>query len=376
MVVKKELINDSWKKLVRKEISKIQPYVPGKPITEVKEELGLEEIIKMASNENPLPVSKKVKKAIEKEISNINLYPDGASRSLVADLAEKNDVEEEMIICGNGSDGIIKVIGETFLDRDSQVIISYPSFVEYKFIAQLMGTHIIRVWMRNYQQNLEGIAEACSSDTDMIFLTNPDNPTGTMFTEQELEKLLAEIPEDTLVILDEAYHEYVQNDEYPDGIDYVKKGYPVIVLRTFSKAYGLAGLRLGYGIAQPEIIEKLMKARDPFNVNRLAEMAGKAALKDEEFLNKTIEINEKGKKYLYSELERMGLEYIPTSANFILVNIQHDSEEVFQKMLEKGVIIRPGKPLGYPEHLRVTVGLPEENEKFVEVLEEVIGQLG
>ena len=376
MVVKKELINDSWKKLVREEISKIQPYVPGKPITEVKEELGLEEIIKMASNENPLPVSKKVKKAIEKEISNINLYPDGASRSLVADLAEKNDVEEEMIICGNGSDGIIKVIGETFLDRDSQVIISYPSFVEYSFIANLMGTHIIRVWMRNYQQNLEGIAEACSSDTDMIFLTNPDNPTGTMFTEQELEKLLSEVPEDTLIILDEAYHEYVQNDEYPDGIDYVKKGYPVIVLRTFSKAYGLAGLRLGYGIAQPEIIEKLMKARDPFNVNRLAEMAGKAALKDEEFLNKTIEINEKGKKYLYSELERMGLEYIPTSANFILVNIQHDSEEVFQKMLEKGVIIRPGKPLGYPEHLRVTVGLPEENEKFVEVLEEVIGQLG
>ena len=367
--------NKSWKELVRKEISGIQPYIPGKPIEEVKEELGLEEVIKMASNENPLPTSSKVRDAIENEIKDIKLYPDGASRSLVLELAEKHDLNDDMIICGNGSDGIIKVIGETFLDRDSQVVISYPSFVEYKFIAQLMGSHIIRVWMRNYNQNLEGIAEACNSDTDMIFLTNPDNPTGTMFTEEKLDNLLEEIPENTIVVLDEAYHEYVQDENYPDGIEYVKKGYPVIVLRTFSKAYGLAGLRLGYAVAQAEIIEKLMKARDPFNVNRLAEKAGKAALNDKEFLEKSIEINEKGKKYLYNEFERMGLEYIPTSANFILVNIEASSNKVFQKMLEKGVIVRSGKPLGYPGHLRVTIGLPEQNEKLIKVLEEVLADI-
>ncbi len=367
--------NKSWKELVRKEISGIQPYIPGKPIEEVKEELGLEEVIKMASNENPLPTSSKVRDAIENEIKDIKLYPDGASRSLVLELAEKHDLNDDMIICGNGSDGIIKVIGETFLDRDSQVVISYPSFVEYKFIAQLMGSHIIRVWMRNYNQNLEGIAEACNSDTDMIFLTNPDNPTGTMFTEEKLDNLLEEIPENTIVVLDEAYHEYVQDENYPDGIEYVKKGYPVIVLRTFSKAYGLAGLRLGYAVAQAEIIEKLMKARDPFNVNRLAEKAGKVALNDKEFLQKSIEINEKGKKYLYNEFERMGLEYIPTSANFILVNIEASSNKVFQKMLEKGVIVRSGKPLGYPGHLRVTIGLPEQNEKLIKVLEEVLADI-
>lgn len=355
--------------MVRKEIGKIKPYIPGKPIQEVKEELNLDRVIKMASNENPLGVSGKVKKVIKKETDNLNLYPDGATRTLVRKLAQKLDVEKDMIMCGNGSDGIIKVIGESFLNQNRQVIISYPSFVEYRFIAQLMGSHLIRVWMRNYHQNLEGIIDACSSKTDMIFLANPDNPTGTIFTREELEELFAGIPDDVIVVLDEAYHEYVPDQDYPDGMEYVKKGYPVIVLRTFSKAYGLAGLRLGYAVAQPDIIEILKKARDPFNVNRLAEEAGKAALDDKDFLEKTIKINEKGKEYLYRELDRMGLNYIPTCSNFILVNVETNSMELFENLLARGIIIRPGKPLGYPGHIRVTVGLPEENKLFIEALE-------
>ncbi|MFW5788231.1 MAG: histidinol-phosphate transaminase [Halanaerobiales bacterium] len=357
--------NKGWKKSLREEINNIKPYIPGKPIKEVKDELGLEKVIKLASNENPLPTSTKVKEAVNEEMERVNLYPDGASRNLKDVLCANLNVESDMVALGNGSDGLIKVIGETFLDRSSQVIISYPSFVEYQFVAQLMGCHLVRVWMKNYKQNIEGIIKASSRKTNMIFLTSPDNPTGTIIEKPELEKLLDELPDDIIVVLDEAYHEYVQSADYPNGIDYVKQGYPVIVLRTFSKAYGLAGLRLGYAVAQPEIITSLMKARDPFNVNRIAETAGKAVLEDEEFLNKTIANNEQGKKYLYQELDNLGLEYIPTEANFILVNVKTNSTQLFENMLKRGIIIRPGKPLGYPGHIRITIGTPEENEALI-----------
>ena len=363
-------LSKGWKKSLRDEIDQIQPYIPGKPISEVKAELGLKEVIKLASNENPLPVSQKVKKALKEEMDSINLYPDGASRKFKKVLCEHLNLDNEMVAVGNGSDGLIKVIGETFLNNNSQVIISYPSFVEYKFIANLMGSDIIRVWTKDYQQNLAGIQNAVSSRTNMIFLTSPDNPTGSIIKRNELEKFFKKIPDDVLVILDQAYYEYVQDEDYVDGIEYIKKGYPLIVLRTFSKAYGLAGLRLGYAVADPEIIGSLMKARDPFNVNRLAQAAGRAVLNDKKFLEQTIENNEQGKKFLYNEFEKMGLDYVPTEANFILVNVKTNSGELFENMLKKGVIIRPGKPLGYPGHIRVTIGLPEENKKFIKVLKE------
>ena len=365
-------VSAKWKKLVREEVGAIKPYIPGKPIKEVKEEYGLDSIIKLASNENPLPVSEKVKNALAGEAEKINLYPDGATRNLREKVADKLGVDGNMLTFGNGSDGLLKVIAVTFLDNESSVIISHPSFVEYKFVSQIMGCNMIRVCVTNYQHNLEGMVEAITSDTEMIFLTSPDNPSGTIINKEKLEWFLDEIPDDIIVVLDEAYHEFVQDEDYPNGIDYVKQGYPVIVLRTFSKAYGLAGLRLGYSITCPEMKELLMKVRDPFNVNRLAEEAGIAALEDEEFLRSTIENNEKGKKYLYKEFEKLGLDYVPTHSNFILVNVGVDSMELFEKMLKKGVIIRPGKPLGYPEHIRVTIGLPEENERFISVLQEVL----
>lgn len=373
--MKKNVTSAKWKQIVRGEVGSIKPYVPGKPIREVKEEYGLESIIKLASNENPLPVPETVKEALTREMENINLYPDGATRSLRAKVAKKLDVGEDMLTFGNGSDGVLKVIAETFLDNDSSVILSHPSFVEYKFVSQIMGCNMIRVCVSDYQHNLKGMLEAVTSETEMIFLTSPDNPSGTIIKREKLEWFLNELPDDIIVVLDEAYYEFVQDGEYPDGIDYVKEGYPVIVLRTFSKAYGLAGLRLGYAITCPEMKELLMKVRDPFNVNRLAEEAGKAVLADDDFLPQVIENNEQGKEYLYGEFERLGLDYVSTHSNFILVKVDVDSMELFEGMLERGVIIRPGDPLGYPEHIRVTIGLPEENEKFISALEGVLAEL-
>ncbi|MFW5999325.1 MAG: histidinol-phosphate transaminase [Halanaerobiaceae bacterium] len=373
--MEKNATSARWKQIVREEVGSIKPYVPGKPIREVKEEYELDSIIKLASNENPLPVPEAVEEAITREMKNINLYPDGATRSLRAKVAKMLNVDENMLTFGNGSDGLLKVIAETFLDNDSSVIISHPSFVEYKFVSQIMGCNLIRVCVSDYQHNLRGMLEAVNSDTEMIFLTSPDNPSGTIIGKERLEWFLDELPDDIIVVLDEAYCEFVQEEDYPNGIDYVKEGYPVIVLRTFSKAYGLAGLRLGYSITCPEMKKLLMKIRDPFNVNRLAEEAGKAVLDDEDYLPQVIENNEQGKEYLYAELDRLGLEYVPTHSNFILVKVGVDSMELFEEMLQRGVIIRPGDPLGYPEHIRVTIGLPEENEIFISALEEVLSVL-
>ncbi|MDI3548024.1 MAG: histidinol-phosphate aminotransferase [Halanaerobiales bacterium] len=364
--------NDGWKRIVRKEINYIKPYVPGRPIAEVKAEYGLERVVKLASNENPLGVSDRVKEAIFQECEQINRYPDGASRSLKTDLCQKLNIGEDMLIFGNGSDGLLKVIAESFLEKNSNVVIPYPTFVEYTFVSYLMGSQLIRVWMNNYHQNLKAMAEAITSKTRLLFLTNPHNPTGTIFTKEEFELLLSNLPDDVILVVDEAYHEYVQDQRYPDVLEYIRSGYPIIVLRTFSKAYGLAGLRLGYAIARPEIIEVLSKARDPFNVNHLAERAGRAALRDTEFLKRTIENNERGKEYLYAELSKRGIYYVPTEANFILVKIDLDCMEVFKKLMEMGVIVRPGKPLGYRNHLRVSIGLPEENKFFINCIDKLM----
>ena len=364
---------DNCDDMVRNEVSKIKKYVPGKSMDEVKKEYDLDRVIKLASNENPIGVSEKVKERINKVAANINRYPDMDSRGLKDELLEKLDINSDMIAFGNGSDGLLKVIAEVFLKKEDQVIISYPSFVEYKFVSQLMGSQLIRVWMNDYIQNIEGIINSITEDTKLIFLTNPHNPSGTIIKRKDLQVLLDNLPEDLIVVLDEAYYEYVSDEEYPDGLDYIREDYPVIVLRTFSKAYGLAGLRLGYALARPELIDYIMRARDPFNVNKVAENAGIAALNDKEYMKKTLENNKKGKEYLYNELSKIGLKYVPTEANFILVNIkEHDSMELFKKLQSSGIIIRPGKLLGYQHHIRVSIGTTEENEIFIKTLKKYI----
>ena len=372
MLKEKRVNNEEkdWSEQVREEVKKLSNYIPGKPINEVKKEYGLSKVIKLASNENPLKVSANVQETIIKECKRINRYPDGASRKLVNKLAEKLDISEDMITLGNGSDGLLKVIAETFLAQNDEVIISYPSFVEYNFVSQLMGCQITRVWTRNYQQNITGIRDAITAKTKLIFLANPDNPTGTIITKSKLDELLLNNKaSDVIVIIDEAYHEYVQNNNYPDSLDYVKAGYPVIVLRTLSKAYGLAGLRLGYALTTPKVKAMLMKVRDPFNVNHIAEMAGIAALNDDEFFHESINNNKREKEYLYQELERLNLNYVPSESNFILIDTGMDSLKLFTELMKKGVIIRPGKLLGYNRHIRVSIGTHEENEEFIRVLE-------
>jgi len=359
--------------LMREEIGILKPYIPGKPIEEVQEEYGLERVVKLASNENPLPLSEKVRKAIENELREINRYPDSDSRLLKKALAGKLGLSEEMLLFGNGSDGLLKIIGETFLNKGDEVIVSDPTFVEYIFVANLMGAELKRIEMKSYQQDLAGIIGAITDKTKMIFLTSPHNPAGTIIKKGELRDFLDQVPENILVVVDEAYYEYVQDEDYPDIIEFIKEGYPVIGLRTFSKAYGLAGIRLGYLFADPEIVALLAKALDPFNVNRIAQVAALAALEDEEFLQKTIELNEEGKEFLYREMGKRGFDYVPTEANFILVNVRMDAMDLFNKLLRLGVIIRPGDPLGYPEHIRLTIGTMEENKIFLDSIDKVLG---
>ncbi|MFW6288102.1 MAG: histidinol-phosphate transaminase [bacterium] len=363
-----------YEQLVREEIHTLKPYIPGKPIEEVKKEYGLEQIIKLASNENPLGVSEKVKKAVLDDIDNIYRYPDGGCRIIKKPLAKKLGITEDMLLFGNGSDGLLKVIGETFFSKGDQVVISDPTFVEYIFVSNLMGAELKRVKMDPYNQDIKGIIEMVTGKTKMVFLTSPHNPAGTIIKDKDLKYLLDSIPANVLVVLDEAYYEYVQDEEYPDVLEYINKGYPIIALRTFSKAYGLAGLRIGYAIADQKLISLLSKAREPFNVNRVSQIAARAALEDEEFLKRAVEVNETGKKYLYKELEARNINYVPTESNFILVNIGMDSMEVFSKLLKNGVIIRPGKPLGYPEHIRLTIGLPEENKIFINSIDKLLAE--
>ncbi|HLV10335.1 MAG TPA: histidinol-phosphate transaminase [Halanaerobiales bacterium] len=359
-------------KLMRNEVKRIKPYIPGKPIKEVKEEYGLENIIKLASNENPLGCSERVREIILSELDNLNRYPDGANRSLRKILSEKLEVSQDMLIPGNGSDGLLKILAESFLTSEDQVIISQPTFVEYLFISHLMGSQLIRVYMDNYHQNLAAIADAVTSNTKMIFLTNPHNPAGTIFRKKEFKEFINSIPDDIIVVVDEAYSEYVCDETYPDTIPYINDGYNIVVLRTFSKAYGLAGLRIGYAITLPEIIEIMTKVRDPFNVNHLAEMAAIAALEDQDFFEETIRANEEGKQYLYGEFEKRNLKYVPTEANFILLDINMDAGKAFKRLLKQGVIVRSGDPLGYPGHLRITIGTLEECKFLMKSIDKIL----
>ncbi|MFW5972140.1 MAG: histidinol-phosphate transaminase [Bacillota bacterium] len=363
-----------YNNMVREEIHHLKPYIPGKPIEEVKEEHGLERVTKLASNENPLGVSEYVKKVIKVNLDDSFRYPDGGCRIIKKPLSTKLGIDQDMLLFGNGSDGLLKVIAETFLKKGDEVIVSDPTFVEYIFVSNLMGAQLKKVKMTPYNQDIMKILETITENTKMIFLTSPHNPAGTIINKMDFDYFMKNIPEHVIVVVDEAYYEYVQNENYPDSLDYINKDYPIILLRTFSKAYGLAGLRIGYAISNSQLIALLSKAREPFNVNHLSQVAAAAALEDEEFLNKTREINQVGKKYLYDELNARKIKYVPTESNFILINISMDSMDVFDRLLKMGVIIRPGKPLGYPEHIRVTIGLPEENKIFINSIDKLLAE--
>ncbi|SMB92567.1 histidinol phosphate aminotransferase apoenzyme [Thermanaeromonas toyohensis ToBE] len=357
----------------REAILEIKPYVPGKPIEEVQRELGIQDVVKLASNENPLGPSPEAVLALREAVEKIHFYPDGTCYYLKEALAAKLGVTPDKLIIGNGTDEILKLLAEAFVNPGEEIVVADPTFSEYEFAAQVMGGRAIKVPCRDFRHDLTAMAEAITSRTRLVFICNPNNPTGTIVEQDELDAFLAKVPTNVLVVIDEAYNEYVTSPAYPDSLAYVRSGRPnVIVLRTFSKIYGLAGLRVGYGISQPEIIHALNRVREPFNVNFLAQVAATAALKDEIHVAKSREINREGKEFLYRELEALGLQFIPTEANFIFVDVGRDSREVFNRLLRKGVIVRTGDIFGYPTFLRITIGTPRQNQRLIASLREVL----
>ena len=360
------------KNLVRKGILDLKPYIPGKPIEDVKRELGLKEVIKLASNETSVGPSPLALAAIKKELKNINFYPEGSSRPLREKIAHKFKIDKEMIIVGNGADNIIDLVGMAFINEGDEVITGEITFPAYETITKIMGGKLILVKLKDFRFDLEGIVQRINEKTKIIFLCNPNNPTGTIVDKKAVDKFIKQVSENVVIAFDEAYYDYVKDKNYSDSLSYVLEGKNVIVLRTFSKIAGIAGVRVGYGIAKPELIGYLNRVVNPFTTNRLAQVAALASLDDEEHYRKVLRSNQEGKKYLYRELKEIDLFYLPTEANFIFIDLKEDSGVIFEKLLRKGVIIRPGETWGCPNFIRVTIGTAYENEKFIQALKEVI----
>jgi histidinol-phosphate aminotransferase len=354
-------------------IASIHPYEPGKPIKELEREMGLRRIIKLASNENPLGPSRKALRAVRRALAEIHLYPEGASPELLAKLSEELGVAQNQLIVGNGSNEIIELLARGFLTEGDEVLSSETSFLVYPILTQVCGAKFVSVPMKDFRYDLKGILNAITDRTKLIFIANPNNPTGTYVTQQEVEEFIAKVPKNVVICFDEAYVDFVEARDFPHMMFHVKTEKPnVIVLRTFSKAYGLAGLRVGYGVASPEMIGYLHKIRQPFNVNALAQCAATAALGDRFFLWRTKLLVSSGRKYFYKRLRKLGLQYVESQANFVLINTGHDANEVFQALLRHGMIIRSMKAYGLPTWIRVTIGRRSENAQFYRLLQKYL----
>ena len=356
-------------------VRSIAPYVPGKPIAETARELGLAEgdILKMASNENPLGSSPRAIAAIRGALDELHYYPDGSGFELKAVLSRRQGVVPENIVLGNGSNDVLELAARAFLTRDDSAIYSRHAFMVYPLAIQAIGAKGIEVPARDFGTDLDAMAAAVGEDTRMVFVANPNNPTGTFTPWEQIRGFVARLPRRVLVVLDEAYGEYL-----PDGLRSPTQGWlgdfpNLIVSRTLSKAFGLAGLRVGYGLAHPSVAEVMNRVRQPFNVNHLAMVAACAALEDDAFIEKSRRVNAEGLERLARGFEALGLEYIPSYGNFITVKVG-DAARVYRAMLAEGVIVRPIAGYGMPEHLRVTVGLPEHNERCLAALGRALGR--
>lgn len=357
----------------RRELDAIPVYVPGKPIEDVKRELGLDKVIKLASNENPFGFSPRVKDAVMKALEEINFYPDGNSTLLKEAIARKFGISADMVLPTSGSDEMVDLIAKTFIDKGDEVIMADITFPRYFITSQMMGADIKIIPLKDLTYDIEGFKKAVTEKTKLIWLCNPNNPTGTIFTEAQLVDLLDSVPPSTLIVYDEAYNEFASHPGYPkDSFKFLTKYNNMLVMRTLSKAYGLAGLRLGYTAGNPELLSAINRIRNPFNVTSLAQAAGVAALEDDDFVAKVVENNNAGKKYIYEEFDKMGIEYAKTEANCILFNSGKDSSRVFNELLKKGVIIRPVTGFNPNTWLRVSIGSPEENREFIKALKEIL----
>ncbi|MEW6541269.1 MAG: histidinol-phosphate transaminase [Bacillota bacterium] len=353
--------------LARGNILDLAVYRPGKPIEEVQRELGLTEVVKLASNENAVGASPEVIEVLKNAAYGVHYYPDGSSYRLRQALAEFYGLDPGQVHLGNGSNEIVQQISLAFLDPGDEALMPVPSFPRYQPLARMMNAVPVEVPLKDDTLDLEAMAARLNSRTKLVYICNPNNPTGTIVGRAELDRFMGVVPRRCLVVLDEAYFEYVDDPRYPDGLAYVAALPNVVVLRTFSKMYGLAGLRVGYAVARPGIVDCLERVREPFNVNSMAQEAAVAALAGQAHVEALRKLNREEKEYLYRELVRMGLPYVPTEANFILFDVGRDEKAVFQGLLRRGVIIRGG--FGYPTRLRVTIGTRDQNRKFIKALE-------
>ncbi len=358
-------------------LNAIRPYVPGKPIEEVQREYGLTDIIKLASNENPIGTSPVVVQALMDALPGLNMYPDAQAYRLRCALAAHHGVDAEMIRVGNGADGIIRELCVSYLEDGDEMLTSCSSFPVYDISAAVMRARIVKTPVTpDLRFDMRSLAGAITPRTKLVFICNPNNPTGTLVTAAEVAAFMADVPDTTIVVFDEAYHEFVEDPAYPDTMVYVLEGRKnVCILRTFSKAYGIAGIRMGYAIAAPELLAPLRACSESFPVNLLAQIAGEAALRDRAFLERTVAVNAEGRRQLVREFDRLGIPTVPSHTNFILAHVGPKAKQIYEALLKRGVIVRPCTGYDLPEYLRITIGDRRQNDRLVTTLQVVLQEL-
>lgn len=359
-------------KLTAPGVNGLIPYVPGKPIEELERELGLADIVKLASNENPLGPGKKALAAIQSALPKLTLYPDGNGFNLKKALAAKFAVDANQITLGNGSNELLELVARAFLSPGLEAVFSRHAFAVYPIVTQAVGATAVVAPALNYGNDLNAMSARVSANTRLVFIANPNNPTGTLLAQADLERFISALPSHCLCVLDEAYYEYVENNDGMDSIGWLVKYPNLIITRTFSKAYGLAGLRVGYSFSSPEIADILNRVRQPFNNNSLALAAAEAALSDVEYLMETVAVNKQGMMQLTDGFKALGLAWIPSAGNFVSIDMQKPAQPIYESLLRKGVIVRPVANYEMPDHLRISIGTQAENRFFLNALAEVL----
>jgi len=357
----------------RPRLAEIAPYEPGKPIAEVERELGLTGVVKLASNENPLGPSPRALEAVGEALRGLHRYPDGAAFELRSKLAVRHGVSFDSVVMGNGSTELVELVAEAFIGDGEEAVIGRYEFFKYRIAVQIMNGVVCWAEMPGLGYDPDALLRALTPRTKVLFIANPNNPTGTLLDRDGTDYLINRVPGDLIVVFDEAYYDYRVPEVYPDTLTYVREGRPVIVFRTFSKSYGLAGLRVGYAIAPLPLANALQRVRETFNVNSLGQAAALAALDDDDFLARSIALNREQMMVFESELLRLGLKFVPSAANFLLVRTLLPGRELFNRLLRLGVVVRPVDSYGLNNYVRVSIGLPEENRRFFDTLGEVVG---
>ena len=352
-------------------VRQLQPYQAGKPMDELQRELGLSHVVKLASNENPLGLSDKVRTALQGELSDLIRYPDANGFYLKSKLAELHQVGTNQITLGNGSNDVLEILARTFVNDQHEVIFSQHAFVVYPLVTQAIGAKGVAVAAKNYGHDLDAMAAAVTDRTKMVFIANPNNPTGTFLTTESIKAFLDKVPENVIVVLDEAYYEYVPESDRAPSIEWLTQYPNLVVSRTFSKAYGLAGLRAGYAVSSPEIANLLNRIRQPFNVNALSLKAAEVVLDDHDYLQRAIEVNAQGMQQLVDFCQAEGFDFIPSHGNFLTIEVGPVADQLYQQLLQEGVIVRPVGGYQLPNHLRVSIGLAEENQAFIDAMRRI-----